>query len=44
MLRFLKAMHYDVLNLVEVRKAYPNETFDETYQVGNHTFQYKGKA
>lgn len=44
MLRFLKTMHYDVLNLVEVRKAYPNETFDETYQVGNHTFQYKGKA
>lgn len=44
MLRFLKTMHYDVLNLVEVRKAYPNETFDESYKVGNHTFQYKGKA
>lgn len=43
MLSFLKTMQYDVLNLIEVRKAYPKETFDETYSIGNHTFQYKGK-
>ena len=43
MIRFLKEMDYDVINLLEIRKRYKNEEINEEYQIGNHTFKYKGK-
>jgi ribosomal protein S18 acetylase RimI-like enzyme len=40
MLRFLAKMGYDVLNLIEVRKAGKNENTPDTYTIGNNTFKY----
>lgn len=43
MINFLKSMGYDVLNLIEIRKAYTKEEFNKEYQIGNNIFKYKGK-
>lgn len=43
MLNFLKELKYDVLNLIEVRKAYVDEKHNEEYLIGNHSFKYKGR-
>ena len=40
MLAFLNANGYNVLNLIEIRKAYADEANDSTYQIGNNTFRY----
>lgn len=40
MLRFLAKMGYDVLNLIEVRKAGKNENTPAAYTIGNNTFKY----
>ena len=40
MLRFLRNNGYDVLNLIEVRKAYHDEQNNETYTIGNNTYKY----
>ncbi len=40
MLRFLKENGYDVLNLLELRKAYKKEKLSEEYSVGNHKYRY----
>ena len=40
MIRFLKASGYDVLNLIEVRKAYPEEELKENYSIGEHSYRY----
>ena len=38
--QFLKSRGYDVLNLVEVRKAVAGESVDGTLRVGKHEFRY----
>ena len=43
MFAFLKSMNYDVLNLIEVRKAYKEEELNKEYIIGNNTFKYKSK-
>lgn len=40
MLRFLRGNGYDVLNLIEIRKAYHDEENDQTYTIGNNTYRY----
>ncbi len=40
MLNFLKGNGYDVLNLIEVRKAYPAEEPKEEYTIGDHRYRY----
>ena len=40
MLNFLKTNGYDVLNLIEIRKAYPEETFHKTYTLEDHEYKY----
>lgn len=40
MLNFLKTNGYDVLNLIEVRKAYPDEQPDTSYTIGDHEYRY----
>lgn len=43
MFSFLRKMNYDILNLIEVRKAYKNEILNEEYEIGNNSFKYRGK-
>ncbi len=40
MIAFLKGNGYDVLNLIEIRKAYPNEEPKEEYTIGQHSYRY----
>ena len=40
MLRFLRDNGYDVLNLIEIRKAYHDEQNNDTYTIGNNTYRY----
>lgn len=40
MLDFLKNKGYDVLNLIEIRKPYKDETVDTEYTIGDHTYRY----
>ena len=40
MLGFLRNNGYDVLNLIEIRKAYHDEVNDDTYTIGNNTYRY----
>lgn len=42
-IKFLKSVGYDVLNLIEVRRPYKNEEFNEEYSIGDNIFRYKGK-
>ena len=40
MLNFLKGNGYDVLNLIEIRKAYEGEENKTTYTIGDHEYKY----
>ena len=40
MIRFLAKQGYDVLNLIEIRKAYEDEELKDNYQIGDHSFRY----
>ena len=40
MIAFLRAKGYTVLNLIEIRKPYRDETPKTSIRVGNHTFDY----
>lgn len=40
MIAFLKKHGYTVLNLIEIRKPYPNEKLSEQIQVGPNLFNY----
>ena len=40
MLNFLKTNGYDVLNLIEISKAYKDEETDQTYTIGDHQYRY----
>ena len=40
MIDFLKANGYDVLNLIEIRKAYPDEKPESSYTIGDHSYRY----
>lgn len=40
MIAFLKKHGYDVLNLIEIRKAYKDEALTDILQVGHHPFRY----
>ena len=40
MLSFLKGNGYDVLNLLEIRKAYHDEENNDSYTIGNNSFRY----
>lgn len=40
MLSFLKKNGYDVLNLIELRKSYPDEQNNSTYSIGEHEYRY----
>ena len=40
MLRFLKTNGYDVLNLIEIRKAWPGEEVADTYDIDDHIYKY----
>ena len=40
MIQFLAKKGYQVLNLVEIRRAYPGETPASKVQVGDHLFDY----
>jgi ribosomal protein S18 acetylase RimI-like enzyme len=37
---FLQKQGYDVLNLIEIRKAYPGESPQPGFVVGEHSFRY----
>ena len=37
---FLKKQGYEVLNLIEIRKRYPNETLTQRIKVGKHEYKY----
>lgn len=39
-IKFLAKMNYNVLNLIEIRKAYENERLTQTLRVGNHDYHY----
>ena len=39
-INFLRSKGYTVLNLIEIRKAYPNEKLSDSIRVGNHIFDY----
>ena len=43
MINFLNGVGYDVINLIEIRKPYKNEEFNEEYLIGHNSFRYKGK-
>lgn len=40
MIAFLRRRGYTVLNLIEIRKPYPEEILTQTIQVGEHAFDY----
>lgn len=40
MIKFLQDKGYNVLNLIELRKKYPNETITTKIKVGSHEFDY----
>ena len=40
MLNFLNSNGYNVLNLIEIRKKYPEEVTSTTYTIGNHEYKY----
>lgn len=40
MIEFLRKRGYTVLNLIEIRKAYPGETLTQKIPVGEHEFDY----
>lgn len=40
MIAFLRQRGYTVLNLIEIRKAYPGETLTQKILVGEHEFDY----
>jgi len=40
MITFLSKMGYDVLNLIEIRKPWKNETLTRKIYVGNHEYNY----
>jgi ribosomal protein S18 acetylase RimI-like enzyme len=40
MIAFLKKLGYDVLNLIEIRKACPSESLQNGFIVGEHIFRY----
>lgn len=40
MISFLASAGYDVLNLIEVRKASPKEKLTGEYQIGDHRYRY----
>lgn len=40
MINFLNHNNYNVLNLIEIRKAYPEENNNQEYTIGNHTYKY----
>lgn len=40
MIAFLRKRGYTVLNLIEIRKAYPGETLTQKIPVGEHEFDY----
>lgn len=40
MIEFLRRRGYTVLNLIEIRKPYPNEKLTQTIAVGEHEFDY----
>ena len=40
MMSFLRSKGYTVLNLVEVRKPYKDETLNKKYKIGNNEFDY----
>ena len=40
MIEFLRRRGYTVLNLIEIRKPYKNETLTQTITVGEHEFDY----
>lgn len=40
MIAFLRQRGYTVLNLIEIRKAYPGETLTQKIPVGEHEFDY----
>lgn len=40
MIAFLRKQGYSVLNLIEIRKAYPNEKFSQKINVGKNEFDY----
>jgi ribosomal protein S18 acetylase RimI-like enzyme len=37
---FLKKQGYEVLNFIEIRKKYPNETLTQRMKVGKHEYKY----
>ncbi len=39
-IKFLSKMGYDVLNLIEIRKAWKDETLTQKICVGNHEYNY----
>ena len=39
-IQFLRKRGYTVLNLIEIRKPYKNETLTQTFAVGEHEFDY----
>jgi ribosomal protein S18 acetylase RimI-like enzyme len=39
-IRFLKGRGYDVLNLVEIRRPLPGETFQTDLRIGDHDYRY----
>ncbi|WP_138205691.1 GNAT family N-acetyltransferase [Haloimpatiens lingqiaonensis] len=39
-IKFLSKMGYDVLNLIEIRKPWKNETLTQKIRVGNHEYNY----
>lgn len=40
MIEFLRKRGYSVLNLIEIRKPYPNEVLSQKISVGEHEFDY----
>ena len=39
-IQFLRKHGYTVLNLIEIRKPYKNETLTQTFTIGEHEFDY----
>ncbi|WP_035290453.1 GNAT family N-acetyltransferase [Clostridium sp. KNHs214] len=39
-IKFLSKMGYDVLNLIEIRKPWKNETLTQKIRIGNHEYNY----
>ena len=40
MIAFSDHLGYNVLNLIEIRKSYPEEENNETYTIGEHSYKY----